>query len=204
MNMTQPSQPSPKKNETPMQRRFRIAREYEKRGIPITCPNRFEPSWYFSYGPQTDPATLASFAGVEGTPEVVYAKVSNAEVRYWGQTPALITTNKTGSSVEGVAWFVDDPQVAHRMEDYEPYLYGRVRIDIEFQNGQKKEGWTIGWVGYKDDLTMTPQEVGESFETDEEEDDVVDDTELARDSVWLLIRSEFANSKEQNTHTHTG
>ena len=91
-----------------MQRKFRLSKG--KCFIPVNDPYAPRPIWYFFYGTLKDPSRLASIAGLEELPDIIYAKVNHVELRYWGKFAALVH-GKAGTVVEGVAWFAPSVEV---------------------------------------------------------------------------------------------
>lgn len=64
--------------ESAMQRKFRSAKAVIRKGkgiTPANDPYAPRPIWYFFYGTLKDPSWLASIAGLEELPDVMYAKV---------------------------------------------------------------------------------------------------------------------------------
>lgn len=142
-----------------MQRKFRSLNAAIKEGKSITPPNdpyAPRPMWYFFYGTLKDPSWLASIAGLEELPDVVYAKVHRVGLRYWGKYPVLVP-GKTGAVVEGVAWFAPSVEVINRLRAYETDAYRDSFIGIEFRNGEKVMGRVFRWAGDEDDLSDSPE-----------------------------------------------
>jgi Gamma-glutamyl cyclotransferase, AIG2-like len=137
-----------------MQRKFRSAK-----GKDISWtdnPYALRPMWYFFYGTLMDPSRLASIAGLEEIPDVVYAKVHLMKVRYWGQFPALVP-GKIDTVVEGVAWFAPSVEVINRLRAYETNAYLDEFFEIEFKNGEKVMGRAFEWAGDEEDLADSPE-----------------------------------------------
>jgi len=138
-----------------MQRKFRCAK-----GKTITNPESHytpRPMWYFFYGTLKDPSRLASVAGLEELPDVIYAKVHHMKLRYWGPYPVLVP-GKAGAVVEGVAWFAPSVEVVNRLRAYETDAYFDAFIEMEFKNGEKVMGRVFEWADDEDeeDLADSP------------------------------------------------
>src|SRR5271154_6989254 len=128
--------------ESTMQRKFRLAK-----GKTITNPDSPyapRPMWYFFYGTLKDPSRLASVAGLEELPDLIYAKVYHMKLRYWGIYPVLVP-GKTGAVVEGVAWFAPSVEVINRLRAYETDVYFDGFVEMEFKNGEKVMGRAFKW-----------------------------------------------------------
>ena len=148
------AQQSLAQQESAMQLKFRIANAIVSKGGTIRCSTITQkdnsdascPMWYFFYGSLKDPSTLASIAGLERPPNVIYAKVCRSEIRYWGQH-AVLVYGKTSAVVEGVAWFVPSAEMINRLRAYETDMYYDGFVEIEFGNGQKSNGKDVpmGW-----------------------------------------------------------
>lgn len=142
-----------------MQRKFRSINAAIREGKSITPPNdpyAPRPMWYFFYGTLKDPSWLASIAGLEELPNVMYAKVHHMGLRYWGEYPVLVH-GKTGAVVEGVAWFAPSVEVINRLRAYETDAYRDSFIKIEFKNGEKVMGRVFTWAEDEDDLSDSPE-----------------------------------------------
>jgi gamma-glutamylcyclotransferase (GGCT)/AIG2-like uncharacterized protein YtfP len=138
-----------------MQRKFRCAK-----GKTITNPESHyapRPMWYFFYGTLKDPSRLASVAGLEELPDVIYAKVHHMKLRYWGPYPVLVP-GKASAVVEGVAWFAPSVEVINRLRAYETDAYFDAFIEMEFKNGEKVMGRVFEWADDEDeeDLADSP------------------------------------------------
>jgi len=145
--------------ESAMQRKFRSAKAAISEGKSITPENdpyAPRPMWYFFYGTLKDPSKLASIAGLEELPDVIYAKVRHAELRYWGRYPVLVH-GKTDAVVEGVAWFAPSVEVINRLRAYETDAYYDAFVRIEFKNGEKVMGRAFKWDGDEEDLSDIPE-----------------------------------------------
>ena len=142
-----------------MQRKFRSAKAAIRKGKNITPaddPYAPRPMWYFFYGTLKDPSWLASIAGLEELPDVTYAKVHRAGLRYWGKYSVLVY-GKTGAVVEGVAWFAFTVEVINRLRAYETDAYYDAFVRIEFKNGEKVMGRVFKWAGDEEDLSDSPE-----------------------------------------------
>jgi hypothetical protein len=89
--------------------------------------------WYFFYGTLKDPSRLASIAGLEELPNLIYAKVHHVGLRYWGEYPVLVP-DKTGAVIEGMAWFAPSVEVINRLRAYETDAYYDEFVKMEFRN----------------------------------------------------------------------
>ena len=142
-----------------MQRKFRSAKAAIREGKSITPaknPYAPRPMWYFFYGTLKDPSKLASVAGLKELPDLVYAKVHHAGLRYCGRYPVLVF-GKTGAVVEGVAWFAPSVEAINRLRDYESDAYHDGFVRIEFKNGEKVMGRVFEWDGDEEDLSDNPE-----------------------------------------------
>jgi len=142
-----------------MQRKFRQFNAAIREGKSITPTNdpyAPRPMWYFFYGTLKDPSRLASIAGLEELPDVMYAKVHHAGLLYWGKYPVLVH-GKTGAVVEGVAWFAPSVEAINRLRAYETDAYYDALVEIEFKNGEKVMGRVFEWDGDEEDLSDSPE-----------------------------------------------
>jgi hypothetical protein len=137
-----------------MQRKFRLAKG--KSFTPADNPYAPRPMWYFFYGTLKDPSRLASIAGLEEIPDVIYAKVHNVKLRYWGKFVVLVY-GKPGAVVEGVAWFAPSVEVINRLRAYETDAYYDGFVEMEFKSGEKVRGRAFKWAGDEDDLADSPK-----------------------------------------------
>ena len=137
-----------------MQRKFRLAKG--RVFIPENDPYAPRPMWYFFYGTLKDPSRLASIAGLEELPDLIYAKVHHVELRYWGPYPVLVS-GETGAVVEGVAWFAPSVEVINRLRAYETEAYYDGFVEMEFKNGEKVMGRAFEWAGDEEDLADSPE-----------------------------------------------
>ena len=142
-----------------MQRKFRSAKAAIREGkniTPANDPYAPRPMWYFFYGTLKDPSKLASIAGLEELPDVMYAKVHHVELRYWGKYSVLVY-GKTGAVVEGVAWFAPTVEVINRLRAYETDAYYDGFVEIEFGDGKEVMGRVFRWAGDEEDLLDSPE-----------------------------------------------
>ena len=149
--------------ESAMQRKFRSYNAAIREGKSITPPKDPyvpRPMWYFFYGTLKDPSWLASIAGLEELPDVMYTKVHHVGLRYWGKYPVLVP-GKAGDVVEGVAWFAPSVEAINRLRAYETDAYFDSFIEIEFENGEKVMGRVLKWAGDGDE-----EELSDSPESD--------------------------------------
>jgi hypothetical protein len=137
-----------------MQRKFRLAKGKSIR--PADNPYAPRPMWYFFYGTLKDPSRLASIAELEEIPDVIYARVHNVELRYWGKF-AVLVSGETGTVVEGVAWFAPNVEVINRLRAYETNAYCDGFVEVEFKNGEKVRGRAFKWAGDEEDLADSPK-----------------------------------------------
>ena len=145
--------------ESAMQRKFRAYNAAIKEGKSITPPKDIyaaRPIWYFFYGTLKDPSRLASIAGLKELPDLIYAKVHHAGLRYWGRYPALMF-GKPGGVVEGVAWFAPSVEAINRLRAYETDAYHDGFVRIELKNGEKVMGRVFEWDGDEEDLSDNPE-----------------------------------------------
>ena len=145
--------------ESAMQRKFRAHNAAIKEGKSITPPKDIyaaRPIWYFFYGTLKDPSRLASIAELEEIPDVIYARVHNVELRYWGKF-AVLVSGETGTVVEGVAWFAPNVEVINRLRAYETNAYCHGFVEMEFKNGEKVRGRAFKWAGDEEDLADSPK-----------------------------------------------
>jgi hypothetical protein len=99
---------------------------------------------------------LASIVGLEEMPDVIYAKVHNVELQYWGKF-AVLVYGKPGGVVEGVAWFAPSVEMINRLRAYETNAYFDGFVEMEFENGEKVKGRAFKWAGDEEDLTDSPK-----------------------------------------------
>ena len=82
----------------------------------------FRKTFYFFYGTLMDPDDLAKILQLPGRPESSPAKISGYSCKLWGPYPALVD-NLPGAIVHGVAYEVQSPVEAERLQAYETENY---------------------------------------------------------------------------------
>jgi len=120
----------------------------------------FRRELYFLYGSLTDPRTLSRIVHSPHPPTLLPARISGYTLKLWGSYPALLSSpsQSPGTVVKGMAYEIQSPFEAERLQAYETSKYELVACTIQLAarsgDGEVKrvEGKTFCWKGGEEEL----------------------------------------------------